>query len=214
MNAYYIIKENQKEIELYFDKAPNEEIRDYLKLGKWRYQTTKKCWCNTFTNRNEDFANWVCNGAKTIISNSSSYQRNKIAENKSNSELVTTKILLDDYEEGAKLSKSLFVRNKSREKRYGIGKMNITAYKDYSYTNYDSISIKGEIAGHMTNCDSIIVIFCVHNEEGLPIGMSSELSIDSSDLNDSFPFEIVILLPPKEYIKEIVVQATEDPVFG
>ena len=216
MDAYYSVTKDKKHIELFFSSVPNENIREYLKLGKWRFSNINKCWFNDYTKRNEDFAIWVCNGAETKTNNKISHFHNTgmPISKEIRSEDTIIDILLEDYDKDTKLPKDLFIRNYSREKRYGINKLNIVAYKGNSYTNYNYIDIKGEVFGRLRGCSDIIIIFCAHNNEHLPIGMSSSLSFDSSELSGSFPFEKVLVLPSNEHIIDIVVQVTENPVWN
>lgn len=55
---------NGSQVELYFDKIPDDKIRESLKVCGWRWISFKKCWSNRLSQENIELAKGLCNAAK------------------------------------------------------------------------------------------------------------------------------------------------------
>lgn len=60
MDAVWGYSKDHKLVEIFFDEMPSVDVRDRLKKNSWRWNGTRKCWSNTITTDNEEFAEDIC----------------------------------------------------------------------------------------------------------------------------------------------------------
>ncbi|MBR5636729.1 MAG: hypothetical protein IKW81_07380 [Pseudobutyrivibrio sp.] len=60
--AYFMINDERKQIEIYFDAVPSVDLRNDLKEHGWRYFRLNNCWYKKITDENETYARFICDG--------------------------------------------------------------------------------------------------------------------------------------------------------
>ncbi len=64
-------KETDRQVELYFDKIPDEKTRNLLKICGWRWFGKKRCWSNKKNVENIEFAKSLCKEINPVKENTS-----------------------------------------------------------------------------------------------------------------------------------------------
>ena len=60
----YCVNQQFNGVEIYFDTKPSATVISELKSRKWRWLQTKKCWYNTNTPSNLEYAKSICSSAE------------------------------------------------------------------------------------------------------------------------------------------------------
>lgn len=58
--ARFSINQPLKGIEIYFEDRPSADVLSELKANRWRWLYSKKCWYNTNTQVNLEYAQRIC----------------------------------------------------------------------------------------------------------------------------------------------------------